>query len=339
MCFSKYFSFFYFLLLIFRRNKILNINFSIIVPVYNRPKEIEELLYTIVLQDFKDNFEIIIVEDGSTQSSKNQVEKFRDKLSIKYFFKQNSGAGLSRNFGMEKATGNYFIILDSDVLLPKNYLSEVKRGLTENYTDAFGGPDKAHKSFSNLQKAINYSMTSVLTTGGIRGNKKATSTFQPRSFNMGLSKNAFEVTKGFSSQKIGEDIDLTFRLWQNYFKTQLIEKAFVYHKRRTSLKQFFKQTYAFGSQRPKLNKKYPNTAKATYWFPSLFSIGFIISIIGLYNNFPFLILFFFFYLIAIFLDSFAKNTNLYVAVLSIVTTLVQFFGYGLGFLKSLLKTT
>jgi glycosyltransferase involved in cell wall biosynthesis len=315
----------------------LEINFSIIVPVYNRPKEIEELLKSITQQNFTDDFEVLIIEDGSTKPSTVIVEKFKDKINLNYFFKENSGAGLSRNFGMQKAIGNYFIILDSDVLLHENYLKEVKKGLKENFTDAFGGPDKAHHSFTALQKAINYSMTSVLTTGGIRGNKKTASTFQPRSFNMGLSKKAFEITKGFSDQKIGEDIDLTFRLWQNNFKTQLLDKAFVYHKRRTSLSQFFKQTFAFGSQRPKLNKKYPKTSKLTYWFPTVFSIGSIFSVIGLYTGFPLLILPFFFYLAAIFLDSFGKNLNLYVAFLSIITSIVQFFGYGFGFLKSILR--
>ena len=314
----------------------MKLNFSIIIPVYNRPKEIEELLTSIVQQDFKDNFEVLLIEDGSTNSSKLIAETFQKKLDLKYFFKENSGAGLSRNFGMQKATGNYFIILDSDVLLPKNYLQKVKNGLTESFSDAFGGPDKAHQSFTPLQKAINYSMTSVLTTGGIRGNKKAASTFQLRSFNMGLSKQAFETTKGFSSQKIGEDIDLTFRLWQNSFKTQLLDKAFVYHKRRTSLSQFFKQTFAFGSQRPKLNKKYPKTAKLTYWFPTLFSVGFVFSLVCLLAGLPYLILPFLFYLTAIFFDSFSKSLNILVAFLSVITSIVQFFGYGFGFLKSTL---
>lgn len=320
-----------------RKNKILNLSFSIIIPVYNRPKEIEELLKSISQQNFKDNFEVLIIEDGSTNSSRLIVESFQEKLNVKYFFKQNSGAGLSRNFAMSKASGNYYIILDSDVLLPKYYLSQVNKGLIENYTDAFGGPDKAHDSFTALQKAINYSMTSVLTTGGIRGNKRIVSNFQPRSFNMGLSKEAFQVTQGFSNQKIGEDIDLTFRLWQNNLKTQLLEKAFVYHKRRTSLPQFFKQTFAFGNQRPKLNKKYPKTAKLTYWFPTFFSVGFIGSLIGLYMGIPLLILPFFFYLVAVFLHAFSKSFNLYVAFLSVITSIVQFFGYGFGFLKSVIN--
>ena len=315
----------------------MNLDFSIIIPVYNRPQEIEELLNSLTQQDFKDDFEVIIVEDGSTVKADEIVKSFQDQLNIHYFFKENSGAGFSRNFGMQKAKGNYFIILDSDVILPQHYLSAIKNKLISNFTDAFGGPDKAHKSFTNLQKAINYSMTSVLTTGGIRGKKKAVGKFQPRSFNMGLSKKAFEITGGYSAMKAGEDIDLTFRLWENGFETQLIEEAYVYHKRRTSISQFFKQTFAFGTARPILNTKYPSTKKLTYWFPSLFVIGLILAIIFNFWGYSLLLNIFIGYFIALSIDSTIENKNLVVGILSIITSIVQFFGYGLGFLKSQLK--
>lgn len=308
--------------------------FSIIIPVYNRPQEIDQLLKSLAKQNFKNRFEVIIVEDGSKKTSKKIVEKYLNNLAVQYFFKKNTGAGLSRNYGMERALGNYFIVLDSDVIVPNNYLKVVEKTLKENYTDAFGGPDSAHKSFTNLQKAINYSMTSLLTTGGIRGKKKAIGKFQPRSFNLGISKKAFEKTKGFSKMKTGEDIDLTFRLWQNGFKTQLIENAFVYHKRRTSLKQFYKQTFAFGLARPILNKKYPKTAKITYWFPSLFVMSFLLSISLLIFGYWQFVIPFILYFTAIFIDSFKKNKSISVAKLSKLTTFVQFAGYGLGFLKS-----
>lgn len=312
----------------------MKLNFSIIVPVYNRPKEIDELLESLAKQDFIDEFEVLIIEDGSKDTSKEIVEKYASRLVIRYFFKENSGAGASRNYGMEHATGNYFIILDSDVIVPPQYLSAIKKGLIENYTDAFGGPDAAHTSFTSLQKAINYSMTAVLTTGGIRGKKKAVGKFQPRSFNLGMSKKAFVTTNGFSNMQVGEDIDLTFRLWENSFETQLIEKAFVYHKRRSTIRQFFKQTFAFGTARPILNKKYPNTAKITYWFPSLFIIGFDISfLLGLFGYWQFLIGYGIYFSL-IFLDSLFQNRSIKVALLSIVTTLTQFFGYGFGFLTS-----
>jgi glycosyltransferase involved in cell wall biosynthesis len=310
------------------------LKFSIIVPVYNRPKEIDELLESLTKQDFSDNFEVLIIEDGSTDKSESIVEKYKSQLDLEYYFKENTGAGLSRNFGMQKATGNYFIILDSDVIVPKQYLSEVSKALEHNFTDVFGGPDAAHESFTSLQKAINYSMTSVLTTGGIRGKKKAVGKFQPRSFNLGLSQIAFSKTNGFSDLKIGEDIDLTFRLWENKFETQLIESAFVYHKRRSTIKQFFKQTFTFGTARPQLNRRYPDTAKLTYWFPSLFIMGFDISVIAAIFGYWQLIAFYGFYFLLIFIDSLFQNKSIIVAFLSIITTFTQHLGYGLGFFKS-----
>ncbi|WP_418646518.1 glycosyltransferase [Tenacibaculum insulae] len=312
----------------------MKLNFSIIIPVYNRPQEIDELLESLTKQDFSDDFEVVIIEDGSGNSSEEIVKKYNSELGISYFFKENSGAGASRNYGMQRAKGNYFIILDSDVIVPSKYLSEVKNGLISKFTGAFGGPDAAHKSFTPLQKAINYSMTSVLTTGGIRGKKKSVGKFQPRSFNLGLSKKAFEKTQGFSKMKTGEDIDLTFRLWENGFETQLIEKAFVYHKRRSTIRQFFKQTFSFGTARPILNKKYPETAKITYWFPSLFIIGFDISILFVIFGYWQFIVFYGFYFSLIFIDSLIQNKNLKVAFLSIITSFTQFIGYGFGFLES-----
>lgn len=311
----------------------MRLSFSIIVPVYNRPKEIDELLESLTQQDFSDTFQVVIVEDGSEISSEKIVKKYQDKLDIHYFFKENSGAGASRNFGMQKATGNYYIILDSDVIVPKHYLSEVKNALENHFTDAFGGPDAAHKSFTFLQKAINYSMTSVLTTGGIRGKKKGVGKFQPRSFNLGLSKTAFEKINGFSKMKNGEDIDLTFRLWENGFETQLIESAVVYHKRRSTIKQFFKQTYGFGTARPILNKKYPQTAKITYWFPSIFMIGFCVSILlAIFGELTLLSCYYLYYLVLL-IDATQKN-GLIVGVLALFTTITQFLGYGFGFLES-----
>ena len=307
--------------------------------MYNRPKEIDELLESLTKQDFSDDFEVLIIEDGSTEKCGSIIEKYTNQLNLKYFFKENSGAGASRNFGMGKALGNYFIILDSDVIVPNQYLSEVKKALNINFTDAFGGPDAAHSSFTSLQKAINYSMTSVLTTGGIRGKKKSVGKFQPRSFNFGLSKKAYENTQGFSKMKNGEDIDLTFRLWDNEFETQLIEKAFVYHKRRSTIKQFFKQTFGFGTARPILNKKHPETAKITYWFPSLFIIGLDLSIILVLFGFNQLLYFYGFYFLLVFLDSLIQNKNIKVAFFSILTSMTQFLGYGLGFLQSQLLSS
>ena len=315
----------------------MELQFSLIIPVFNRPNEIDELLNSLTNQTYQNNFEVIVIEDGSTVTADTIVAKYSDELNIKYFFKNNSGAGASRNFGMNKALGNFYLIFDSDCLIPPEYLSEVEKALLKNYTDCYGGADAAHESFTTIQKAINYSMTSFLTTGGIRGRKKAVDKFQPRSFNMGISKKAFEVTKGFSTMKIGEDIDLTLRLWKNNFETQFIEKAYVYHKRRATFQQFFKQTFAFGQARPLLNKKYPKTAKITYWFPSFFLLLLIISIILLFSGTPVLAWLIGLYFTGIFIDSLVKNNNLTVAFLSIIATLLQFTGYGLGFLKAVLR--
>lgn len=311
----------------------MEIYFSIIVPVYNRPDEVHELLESLTKQTYEHSFEIIIVEDGSTLKCDSIVKKFATQLNVIYVYKDNSGAGASRNYGMHLAKGNYFIILDSDVLVPKNYLQIVYKKLQTNYTNAFGGPDAAHKSFSSIQKAINYSMTSFLTTGGIRGKKNGIGKYQLRSYNLGISKEAFSVTKGFSNMKTGEDIDLTFRLWQNGFTTQLIAEAFVYHKRRTSFCQFFKQTFFFGKARPILNTKYPASKKLTFWLPSLFIVGFTASLLLFLFDYVELFSFYYLYFIAVFIHASFVN-NFRVGFLTVLTTFIQMFGYGLGFLVS-----
>ncbi|MGB2129124.1 MAG: glycosyltransferase [Flavicella sp.] len=315
----------------------MDIVFSIIVPVYNRPNEVDELLRSLTLQTFAHPFEVIVVEDGSTEKSEAIVAGYKSQLQLRYFYTHNQGAGKSRNFGMQKALGNYFVIFDSDCIIPEQYLEIVYQKLNKNYTDAFGGPDAAHDSFTNIQKAINYSMTSLLTTGGIRGKNKSVGRFQPRSFNLGISKKAFEKTQGFSDLKVGEDIDLTFRLWEAGFQTQLLVDAFVYHKRRTTLQQFYKQTHAFGSARPFLNKRFPGTAKITYLFPSFFLLGllgtFLLSYLGIFIG----VIVYAIYYIALFLVVFQQSKSLKVALLSIATTSVQFYGYGTGFIKGLLK--
>ncbi len=310
--------------------------FSIIIPVYNRPQEIDELLNSLLFQDYKNNFEIVIVEDGSTKTCKEIVKIYREKLKITYLFKENSGPGQARNFGMQRANGNYFIILDSDVILPKSYLSIIENALKNNFTELFAAPDKTHHSFTAIQKAINYAMTSFFTTGGLRNNK-GKQNFQLRSFNMGMSKKAFELSKGFAKQNIGEDIDLSFRIDQLALSKQYINKAFVYHKRRTNWLRFYKQTYNFGSTRPVLNKTHKNSAKLTYWFPSVFVIGLFLSVISLLFGFTLLYIFYTLYFLLIFMHSLIKNKNVKVALLSVQATFIQFLGYGFGFVKSQFK--
>ena len=312
----------------------MQLQFSFIIPVYNRPDETQELLQSFELLQGQMRFEIVIVEDGSTISSKEVVDAYKEKLDISYFFKENSGPGDSRNFGMQNAKGNYFIILDSDCILPENYLIEVEKSLEKNYVDCFGGPDAAHDSFTNLQKAINFSMTSFITTGGIRGNKNSVDTFQPRSFNMGLSKEAFIASKGFGRIHPGEDPDLSIRLWGLGYKTKLIPEAFVYHKRRISWSKFYQQVHKFGLVRPILNKWHPSTKKITYWFPTLFCIGLIMSLLLTFFSFNWGLVGYMLYFVVAFMFALINTKKWVVSMLSLVAITIQFFGYGYGFLKS-----
>ncbi|MDN3494006.1 glycosyltransferase [Winogradskyella bathintestinalis] len=310
------------------------IDFSFIIPVFNRPDEISELLESFLNFEGQHKFEIVIVEDGSTETSEQIVAQFKDELDISYYFKPNSGPGDSRNYGMQKAKGNYFIILDSDVLLPSNYLTEVKTFLSNTYYDCFGGPDAAHSSFSNLQKAINFAMTSFITTGGIRGGKRKVDDFQPRSFNMGLSKKAFLASGGFGKIHPGEDPDLSLRLHQLGFKTTLIESAVVFHKRRISWSKFYKQVNKFGMVRPILNQWHPNSKSIIYWFPTLFSLGLLAAIILTWFQINFLLYLYSLYFGLAFILALISNQNIVVAFQALLAIIIQFFGYGYGFLKS-----
>lgn len=311
--------------------------FSLIIPVYNRPDEVEELLESLSQSDFNEDFEIVIIEDGSTIPCENTLQNFRNKLNISYYFKQNSGPGDSRNFGMRKAKGDYFLIFDSDCIVPKHYLSEVSKGLTSNYVDCFGGPDQALDSFSDIQKAINFAMTSFLTTGGIRGGSERIDKFQPRSFNMGLSKKAFEISGGFGNIHPGEDPDLSIRLWNLGFETKLFPNAFVYHKRRIDWNKFSIQVNKFGKARPILNSWYPKYNKLTYFFPSVFIIGFFSAIGFLIVGFNFFFKVYLLYFLAIFTLASFQNKNLKIGYLSLIAVWKQFFGYGIGFIESYYK--
>lgn len=308
--------------------------YSFIIPVYNRPDETEELLQSLAAMERAIPFEVVIVEDGSTTPSNHIVQQYTDRLQIQYFYKDNSGPGPSRNYGMERAHSDYFIILDSDCILPPHYLEAVQKSQTENYTDCFGGPDAAHESFSDLQKAINFAMTSFITTGGIRGGKKQVGKFQPRSFNMGLSREAFEKTGGFGKIHPGEDPDVSIRLWNMGYQTKLIPEAYVYHKRRISWSKFKMQVHKFGMVRPILNSWHPQTKRLTYWFPTLFIVGLVVSIIlFLFGNGLLLVLYGFYFLVA-FLTALISTGSLKIALQALMAIVIQFWGYGTGFLKS-----
>lgn len=309
--------------------------FSLIIPVYNRPDEIDELLESLTQQTEK-NFDVYVIEDGSSIPCEAVCKKYEHQLEIHYHFKSNSGPGPSRNYGMDIAQGDYFIIFDSDCLIPAGYMAAVNRFLAENYVDCFGGPDAAHESFSDVQKAINYSMTSFFTTGGIRGGGEKLGKFQPRSFNMGISRKCYQQVGGYGKIHPGEDPDLSFRIWNAGFDTALIKDAHVYHKRRIDFQKFSKQVYKFGVVRVILNKWHQGSAKLTYWFPTVFSLGLVFAIIVGYK----IPLFWFLvdaYFLLIFFDALIKTKNLKISFMAIFTSLIQFVAYGYGFLKSQVK--
>ena len=317
----------------------MNIYFSIVVPVYNRPEEIRELLESLGKQDFEQDFEVVIVEDGSLEGSAEIVKGFQDRLQISYYYKENSGPGDSRNFGMERAEGNYFIILDSDCILPPQYLREVEKELKRDPVHFFGGPDTADASFTRVQKAINHVMTSMLTTGGIRGRRNSVDRFQPRSFNMGISREAYEKVGGFGWIHPGEDPDLTFRIWKAGFDTRLFPEAFVYHKRRIDWGKFYIQVNKFGMVRPILNRWHPGTAKLTYWFPTLFILGLIGSITLVVLGIWLPLFAYAAYFLLLWLDAWQSNRDFKVAFLALFAALTQFYGYGWGFLMSTILLT
>ncbi|MGO4822127.1 MULTISPECIES: glycosyltransferase [unclassified Flavobacterium] len=311
--------------------------FSLIIPVYNRPDEVDELLESLVQSDYTAAFEVVLVEDGSTLRCEDIVQKYASRLTISYYFKENSGPGDSRNYGMRKAKGDYFIIFDSDCIIPKQYLSEVDKALQLNYVDCFGGPDKALDSFSDIQKAINFAMTSFLTTGGIRGGSEKIDKFQPRSFNMGISRKAFEASNGFGNIHPGEDPDLSIRLWNLGFETKLFPNAYVYHKRRIDWDKFSIQVNKFGKARPILNSWYPKHNKLTFFFPSLFIAGFVLAVLLLVFTFDYLLKLYFIYFLIIFITASYQNKSIKIGYLAVVAVWKQFWGYGLGFLESFFK--
>jgi len=310
-------------------------DFSIIVPLYNRPDEIDELLDSLTKQTNK-NFEVIVVEDGSTLKSDSITDNYKSKLHIQYYDKENEGPGLTRNYGSQYAKGKYLIFFDSDCIVPDGYMHIVKKYLSENEADFFGGPDRASKSFSPVQKAINYSMTSFFTTGGIRGGKNQLEKFHPRSFNLGVKKSAFNSIDGFSKLRFGEDIDLSIRLFNMGYKSALINDAWVYHKRRTDFKKFYRQIYNSGIARINLYKLHPGSLKVVHFFPTVFTIGvfmlFVLSIFSIWFITPIA-----FYMLVIFIDSTIKNSNLKIGFLSILASFIQLVSYGFGFIESFLK--
>lgn len=323
--------------------------YSIIVPVYNRPDEVDELLGSLTEQTEKD-FEVIIVEDGSSVTCEKVCNGYKATLDIHYFMKENSGPGQSRNYGVARAKGEYVIILDSDVVLPPGYIESVSDELEKAPADAFGGPDKAHSSFTDIQKAISYSMTSFFTTGGIRGSKKKKlDKFYPRSFNMGVRRDVCNKLGGFSKMRFGEDIDFSIRIFKAGCKCRLFPESWVWHKRRTDFRKFFRQVYNSGIARINLYKKYPESLKLVHLLPMVFTVGVlslvVISAVGRvlmhYDDIdrwywlcagPWLPILA--YCLLIFVDSSRQNRSLKIGLESIAASFVQLMGYGFGFIEA-----
>lgn len=306
--------------------------FSVIVPVYNRQDEVKDLLDSLANQTCKD-FEVVIVEDGSTVPCKEIVEKYYQSVDATYYYKENEGRSIARNYGLERAQGEYFIFFDSDCVIPSDYFEVLKQKLADNYFDCFGGPDAAHSSFSDLQKAINYSMTAFLTTGGIRGGKVQLEKFVPRTFNMGYSRKVWEKVGGFR-EMFSEDIDMSTRIRQAGFSIGLIRDAFVYHKRRVNLRLFLRQVYVFGMSRITLYLLYPDSLKLVHWLPAIFLLG-CLSLILLSVFWKWwVILFLAFYILALFTTAIFTTKSLKISLMAVLTSFIQLWGYGFGFLKA-----
>ena len=315
--------------------------YSVIVPVYNRPSECEELLESLTHQTQRD-FEVIIVEDGSSVPCRDVVERYADKLAVHYYDKPNSGPGQTRNYGVERANGEYVIILDSDVVLPEGYFAAIDAELAANPCDAFGGPDRAHESFSTTQKAINYAMTSFFTTGGIRGGKAKLDKFYPRSFNMGVRRDVYQDLAGFSAMRFGEDIDFSTRIFKSGYRCRLFPEAWVYHKRRTDLKKFFKQVHNSGIARIHLSHRHPGTHKLVHLLPAVFTLGVVFLLvlallslcfgceIGTLVSLSPLLLF----ALLIGVDATRQSRSLAVGITAIAAAFVQLTGYGTGYLSA-----
>lgn len=310
--------------------------FAIIIAVYEREEELGKLLESLENQVFKD-FKVVVVDDGSKNTLKGMVAKFESKLNIKYYYKENSGPGLSRNFGMQKSYADYYIFLDSDTIIPPQYLKEIFKALEKNKYDFFGGADVAAKDFNALQKAISFAMTALISTGGVRGKKKSVVKFQPRSFNMGISRECFLASGGFSNLRVGEDPDLSMRLWEKGFNSGFIEKAWVYHQRRNDLKSFGRQVRAFGRARPILNYRHPKYKKLSFWFPSFFIIGFCIAILLIFFGIWWLFIFYSFYFLLVFILALLETKNFKVAILACLAVFIQMEMYGIGFLEAQIK--
>ena len=306
--------------------------FSVIIPVYNRPAEVADLLESLAAQTSGD-FETIIVEDGSTVRCDDVCRRYADRLDIKYFYKPNEGRSIARNHGIERSSGRWLIFFDSDCVIPPGYFETLGRELDKLGPDCFGGPDAAHDSFTSTQKAINYSMTSFLTTGGIRGGKVSMEKFVPRTFKMGFTRDVYEKVGGFR-EMFSEDIDMSTRISKAGFKTSLIRDAYVYHKRRVDFRKFLRQVHVFGMSRITLKLLYPGSLKVVHALPALaVIIGVVLLVLGLTVS-PWYLLPLAVYLLAIFIAALFSTRSVVIAAKAVPASIVQIGGYGTGFIRA-----
>ncbi|MBN7817907.1 glycosyltransferase [Algoriphagus pacificus] len=315
--------------------------FSVIIPVYNRPQELQELLKSLTNQSFSD-FEVLVMDDGSTIKSDSIVNSFQKDLNINYVHQPNQGQGFARNDGMKLAQGSFFVILDSDVVLPQNYLSLLKTAIQERFLDAFGGPDAAAQDFSTLQKAMNFAMTSFWTTGGIRGKLKDPSKYQARGFNMGVSRKVFEKLGGFVDPNKGEDIEWSIRIKKAGFKLELVEEAYVFHKRKNNLISFAKQAFSFGQNRVNVSRFHSEAIKLVHLMPFFFLLFCLATPFAFFLNktiFYLQVGVLFTWATAIVLQATLQSKSISVGVLSLITSVVQLFSYGLGLALEWVKKT
>lgn len=314
--------------------------YSLIIPVYNRPQELDELLACIQKQELRD-FEVVVIEDGSSEDAASIIDKYKDSFPLAYYVKENGGQGFARNYAFERAKGSYFIILDSDALLEPFYLTEVDKAVKEHGLDLFGGPDQDHPSFSPIQKAISYSMTSFFTTGGIRGKEKNIGgQFHPRSFNMGISRKVYEATGGFKITRMGEDIEFSIRCISLGFKSGLVPNAFIYHKRRTDFRQFYKQLHFFGRARINISRFFPKELKTVHFFPFLFFSYYVLTGIALLTMPIYGLILctgIVIYSLLIFFAALISTKSIKIATLAIFAANIQLFAYGKGFAEEGLK--
>lgn len=305
--------------------------FSLIVPVYNRADEVRALLESLDLQDDK-GFQCIIVEDGSTEPCEDVCADFKGRFDLKYFFKENEGRSIARNYGIDRADGDFLVFVDSDCVLPPDYFSSLRKALEMTPADCFGGPDAAHESFSSLQKAINFAMTSFLTTGGIRGGKVQLEKFVPRTFNMGFSRRVYDKVGGFR-EMFSEDIDMSTRIRQAGFQPVLFRDVKVYHKRRVDLKKFWRQVHVFGMSRITLQLLYPGSMKLVHWLPALFVVFSLAMIIGAIF-WALAIVPLILYLLLVFISASISMKSVRLGAMAVVTSMIQLWGYGTGFIRA-----